>query len=49
MLSLIRSRLTSALIASKPEFMLSAAVRSYSHKQESDADFDAKWELYFKK
>ncbi len=49
MLSLIRNRLSSALIAARPEFVLGSAVRSYSHKQETDADFDSKWESYFKK
>lgn len=49
MLSLIRSRLTSTLIATKPELAISSAIRFYSHSQENEAEFDSKWESYFRK
>lgn len=50
MLALIRNRLTASLIASKQQIVAGSAIRSYSaHAQESDADFDSKWESYFRR
>lgn len=47
MFSLIRTRVATGLIASRPQ--IASAIRSYSSAQSNDAEFDAKWESYFRK
>ncbi len=50
MLALFRNRLTASIMTSKSQIVACSAIRSYSgHKQETDADFDSKWESYFRK